>query len=258
MPNGNNVATIVTYEITGNVNVQRVPGISLSTTKGIGIGDLNFDDAFTAADVANATGCFEQYLYSKNDQFNPAGDSNGDGKIDTRDMFAIETIYQQRASAAVQTEMRTAVIRRGNMNGQFGTDAYDIDFLYTKFGASGDLWQYDLNVDGSVNQTDVDLMIHSVFHSEYGDANLDGRVNTTDFNMLAGNFGESGQGFATGDFNGDGIVESTDFNTFAQNYGFIYMAPAPLPGSSLGAVVPEPTALSMLCIGMTSLMRRRK
>jgi hypothetical protein len=244
----------VTYEITGNVNVQRVPGMAMTTTKGLGIGDLNFDDAFTTADVFNAVNCFEQYLYSRNAQFNPAGDSNGDGLIDTRDMFAIETIYQMQASSAVQSEMRSSVLRRGNMNGQFGTDAYDIDYLYTKFGATGDLWQYDLNVDGAVNSTDIDLMIHSVLHSEYGDANLDGRVNATDFNMLAGNFGLTGQGFATGDFTGDGLVDSTDFNRFAQNYGFIYMAPAP----SLGAVVPEPASMSLIVAGLALLAQRKK
>lgn len=256
VPSGNNVATIVTYEITGNVNVQRVPGMAMATTKGRGIGDLNLDGAFTPTDVANAVNCFEQYLYSRNAQFNPAGDSNGDGLIDTRDMFAIETIYQMQAAANVQTEMRSAVIRRGNMNGQFGTDAYDIDFLYTKFGASGDLWQYDLNVDGVVNTTDVDLMIRSLLHSEYGDANLDGRVNASDFNMLAGNFGLGNQGFATGDFTGDGIVDSTDFNRFAQNYGFIYMAPA--PSAALGSVVPEPASMSVILAGLAMVARRNR
>ncbi len=98
----------------------------------------------------------------------------------------------------------------------------------------------------------------AVLHSEYGDANLDGRVNTSDFNMLAGHFGSGGQGFATGDFNGNGIVDSTDFNTFAQNYGFIYMAPAPIPGSSLGAIVPEPTSLGLVGFALAVLARRRK
>ena len=43
VPHGNNVATIVSYEPTGSVNVQRVPGLFTSTIVGAGLGDLDFD-----------------------------------------------------------------------------------------------------------------------------------------------------------------------------------------------------------------------
>src|SRR5690606_22599322 len=39
---GNNVLTVVTWEITGNVNVQRFAGLGLDTTLGAGLGDLDF------------------------------------------------------------------------------------------------------------------------------------------------------------------------------------------------------------------------
>src|SRR5205085_3421527 len=77
VPSGNNVLTTVTYEITGNYSVQRFAGIELSTARGAGLGDLNYDGSYTASDVS---GSFEPVLYSQNAQFNPAGDLNGDGK----------------------------------------------------------------------------------------------------------------------------------------------------------------------------------
>ncbi len=52
-----------------------------------------------------------------------------------------------------------------------------------------------------------------------GDANRDRRVNLEDFNILAGNFGESGQQFTDADFTYDGIVNLDDFNVLAANFG---------------------------------------
>jgi hypothetical protein len=81
LTSGNHVATVVSYEISGNVNVQRFPGLFTSTIFGAGLGDLNFDGQYTAADV----NLFGQVLNSNNAQFNPAADLNGDGKIDNAD-----------------------------------------------------------------------------------------------------------------------------------------------------------------------------
>lgn len=54
-----------------------------------------------------------------------------------------------------------------------------------------------------------------------GDGNRSGQVEITDFNLLAANFGKSGQTFSQGnyDYSTDGTVSITDFNILAANFG---------------------------------------
>ena len=82
LTNGNHVFTVVSYERTGNVNVQRFPGNYTSTLNGLGLGDANFDGTFSPADID----IFRTLINSHNTQFNPAADMNGDGVIDLNDL----------------------------------------------------------------------------------------------------------------------------------------------------------------------------
>lgn len=82
---GNHVATVVSYEISGRANVQRFPGLSTSTIFGAGLGDLNFDGRYDAADVSQ----FKTVLLSNNGQFNPAADLNGDGLVNNSDLLLL-------------------------------------------------------------------------------------------------------------------------------------------------------------------------
>ena len=94
VPHGNNVATIVSYEPTGNVNVQRVPGLFTSTIIGAGLGDLDFDGDVDVKDVEE----FETVFLSSNSLFSPAADFNADGQIDYADLDLF-SIQQANASA---------------------------------------------------------------------------------------------------------------------------------------------------------------
>lgn len=81
---GNHVATVVTFEPTGNVNVQRNAGMFTSTIFGGGLGDLTFDGQFNVADVE----MFGVIHHSGNQQFNPAADFTGDGLVNDADLAA--------------------------------------------------------------------------------------------------------------------------------------------------------------------------
>lgn len=48
---GNHVATIVTYEPTGNFSIQRVPGLFTDTNIGAGFGDLNASGSYSTGDI---------------------------------------------------------------------------------------------------------------------------------------------------------------------------------------------------------------
>ncbi|MEO0964262.1 MAG: hypothetical protein AAFY08_04005 [Planctomycetota bacterium] len=79
---GNHAITLVTFEVTGNVNVQRFGGQFVSTIFGGGLGDLTFDGSFNVADID----AFAALWATQNQQFNPAADLDGDGWITALDI----------------------------------------------------------------------------------------------------------------------------------------------------------------------------
>lgn len=81
-----------------------------------------------------------------------------------------------------------------------------------------------------------------------GDANLDGRVDIADFGILRTNLGMSKGGtWAMGDFTGDGKVDIADFGILRSNLG----ATSP-------ATVPEPATMTLLAMGASALLIRRR
>ena len=261
VPNGNNVVTVVTYEIDGNYNIQRFTGITNANTVGAGIGDLNHDGTIGSDDLAGTSYGFEAVLYSQNAQFNASADVNGDGVVDDKDLFALDTTLAN-ASTAVKTTLRQVELRRGNINGDGYTNAADIDAEYKAVAKGTYSWTADLNSDGVVNKADVDTLVNKVFQTRYGDADLDGSVSINDFNILAANFGKAGT-WATGDFDGDGVVSINDFNLLAANFG--YGGPpvtaaqrAELKAFAAEISVPEPAILSLAATCVILLHSRRR
>lgn len=218
--NGNNVATVVTFGQTGTYNVQRIPGLHPATPLGAGLGDLNFNGQYQPDDVAHSAHGFEAVLYSRNQQFNPAADLNADGLVDNRDLYQFQSRLQSAGAGLATIAAAEEVLRRrGDMNQVDGTDAADIDFLFTRRGGAAD-WLYDLDVDGAITSGDVDTLVRTILRTRPGDANLDGSVNGSDFALLAGNFGRTGRGWSLGNFNGDDSVNGTDFALLAGHFGF--------------------------------------
>jgi hypothetical protein len=257
VPSGNHVATIVTYEITGNYNVQRIPGIAIQTTRGLGLGDVDHNNSYTVADITGV-GAFEQVLYSQDTQFNPAADLDGNGRVNNLDLYALEPFYLSvGASAAVRNETRAAVLRRGNVNLDGFTNAADIDALYGLFGVFN--WQADLNSNGIVGQGDVNTLVGTIFRTAFGDANLDGKVDKNDLAILRANLNKPG-GWAKGDFTGDGFVTTADIDWYLSNFRFpLVPAVFPDPGSDFfGRAVPEPSAAGVVLMGAVALLRRRR
>ncbi len=82
LTHGNHVATVVSFERTGNVNVQRIPGLFTSTIYGAGLGDLDFNGVIEAADLT----LFEQAIFSQQNIFNVAADFDANGRIDYIDL----------------------------------------------------------------------------------------------------------------------------------------------------------------------------
>ncbi|HMO27267.1 MAG TPA: hypothetical protein PKB10_13470, partial [Tepidisphaeraceae bacterium] len=196
-------------------------------------------------------------LYSRDAQFNPAADLDADGRVTNRDLYALEEYLNlENASPAVLTEIRNAVVRRGNVNLDGGTNAADIDFLYAHFGSTD--WQMDLNSNGIVGQGDVNTLVGIIFQTAFGDANLDGKVDKNDLNILRLNLNQPG-GWANGDFNGDGLVTAADVAWWQLNFTFpAITATFPDPGIDGWSIVPEPATAGVVMMICTGLLSRRR
>lgn len=109
----------------------------------------------------------------------------------------------------------------------------DIDALAYAVATGAGLF-YDLNLSGQVDSADLDLVVHFLFNTEYGDANLDRKVDMDDLKVVAANFGGPG-GWAQGNFNGVGGVNITDLARLATFFGFGVMA-----GRAAGDAESEP------------------
>ncbi len=91
----------------------------------------------------------------------------------------------------------------------------------------------------------------TVMYTLCGDANLDGVVNGADLNTVLSNYNKTGMYWSQGDFNYDGTVNGADLNMVLSNYN---------QSVSVGAAVPEPSALWLAAAGLAGLLaygRRR-
>jgi Dockerin type I domain/Alpha amylase, catalytic domain len=263
IPKGNNAFTVVTYEVTGTSNVQRFAGQWIDG-RGAGLGDLNFDGAYQPDDMAFSGYSFEGLLYTQNQQFNPAADVNADGLIDNRDLYAMHDVYVTAgASQPVLDEWHNVLVRRGDVNQNGATDAYDIDYLYDQFGSNA--WITDLDVDQTAGQSDVDLLVHLIFGTEYGDVNLDGSIDFGDLALLAPYYNQpEGDRWSHGDFNGSHTVDMDDLEIMAMYFGWTPTnGPIGVTAEQLAAALgqfqaPEPGTLGMVVVGGVVLLRRRR
>jgi alpha-amylase len=250
---GNHVATVVTFEMTGNANVQRFPGLFTDTNIGVGFGDMNGNGVLQTNEINGAGSlAFKTLLYSQGNAFHAAADVDGDGKITNLDLFELgDELTSGGASAAVMTSYDQLLVLRGNVNQDGATNGADAATLFANFGPSN--WLMDLNVDGVINVADVSTLVDDLVRTSRGDFNLDRRVDAADFLLWQRGLGSSSARFDLGDANLDGVVNGVDLATWRAAFG----QTAPLAMGSIAAV-PEPSAIAMGLLGASAGRRRKQ
>lgn len=259
---GNHVATVVTYEITGNFSIHRYTGLFADTNIGAWFGDMNFSGTYSTSDIRGTNNnSVEDILYSQNTKFGSSGaafDVNGDGLGDNRDLFLLgNELVSHGAGQTVLDSYTDLLLHRGDMNASGATDAADVAALYSSFGSPS--WLTDLNVDGAVNIADVQTMVTQIFRTVAGDFNVDGRVDAADFVVWrrSGNIA-SGAQFTQGDADFDGDVDGADLTAWRSQFGFVRQPLSPGLGNGAAlTAVPEPGAFGVLVLLSSSLVTVR-
>jgi len=239
---GNHVVTVVSFEPTGNFNIQRFAGLFTNTGVGTGFGDLDADGAIQVADLSGlGNGSFEDVLYSQNALFNAAADVNGDGLVTNQDLFDLgDELLLAGASQAALDAYDDVLLRRGDINQDGFTNNADVAALYASFGGTG--WLEDLNADGTVDLTDVQTLITDIARTSQADFNLDRDVGGRDFLAWQRGVGTTGVGrFDQGDSDLNGNIDGGDLAAWQSSFGF--QGPATILAASASAptAVPEPS-----------------
>jgi glycosidase len=265
---GNHVATVVTYEPTGNYNIQRFAGLFTQTNnRGFNFGDMNFGNTYVVADIretAPDNGSVEDVLYSQNGKFSSAFDVNGDGLGDNRDLFLLKDVLVAAPTSAfvnasneqnVLNAYTDLLLKRADLDGSLSSNISDMGNLYDSFGNVS--WTMDLDVNNLVDIDDVKTMVTELFRTLPGDFNLDGLVDTADYVIARKSSGSSGMRYYNGDADYDGDVDSSDLGIWQQNYGFIRQ-PLSASGGGGAGLVPEPSGLllSVMFYGLVAATRR--
>ncbi len=233
---GNHVVTIVSFEPTGNVNVQRIAGVSTVTNLGIGDGDLSGDGFLLPNDLAGPTG-LGAVLLSENALFNAAADVDANGLVDNRDLFLLQDTYINNAAIPATVDFFEGVLRdRADFDLSGTPDAADLAMIYANLGS--DDWTLDLDVDGVVTLADAQVFVTQLLRTSPGDFNFDGVVDAADYAAWRNNV----QGSGAGDANFDGVVDAADLAIWKAAVGF---ARTPLTSNPRPATSPVPEAGSL-------------
>ena len=138
-------------------------------------------------------------------------------------------------------------------------DASDIDLLAAAVRSASTESIFDLDLSGSTDQGDLDMLIHDVLGTFYGDANLDGEFNSLDIVAVfqTGKYEDAeplNADWASGDWDHDQDFTTSDLVAAFQDGGYEQG-----PRSAIRAsVVPEPVGGMLMLLAVPWLMGCRR
>ena len=162
----------------------------------------------------------------------------------------------QKAIALI-TDTDDSLLKGSLPIGRFTFELMSVGGLECDYDADGDCDQLDINAlyeAGSASDSEIDAWLVAASSADnmanpsgntwrLGDLNLDGSVNSTDLGLLLNDFGSTTHvQWINGNFNDDGMVNSGDLGLLLNNFG----ATAPL-------AVPEPSFFAMIFVALGGL-----
>lgn len=167
----------------------------------------------------------------------------------------------QYGSDEVRLTFHATPVLRGDFNQNDVYDCGDIDLLATLLAGDYFEVEYDLDGDAAIAWSDFETwLILAGQHDEPvtgggaylpADANLDGAVNQLDLDVWRVSRFSTNAAWCNGDFNLDGTVDVRDFNVWNR---WKYQSSA-----TYAQTLPEPTAATLLvCLGSAVITQRRK
>ena len=145
------------------------------------------------------------------------------------DGIEIRTSEFDVPSQRPRLELTYRAALQGDFNRDFVLDESDIDLLCQALRDGSEASDFDLNLDGTLSESDLDEMIFEVLGTSYGDANLDGIFNSSDLVKIfqVGEFEDDVDGNSTwsdGDWNCDGDFTTSDLVVAFRAGGFVAAA----------------------------------
>ena len=200
------------------------------------------------------------FSYRDNDDpLGNAGPRNGDINFSTAYVWAdpdnmpgFPTKIPSHWGQMIAGEPTTTVSGDFDNNGVL--DVVDADALVGVIAAMTNDPDFDLTLDGTVDQADLSMWLADAatahgFAAPYlaGDANLDGTVNVVDLNSLGVNWQSATGAWSAGDFNADNMVNVGDLNRLGVNWQ------QSIPLAAANSAVPEPSAITLVLLSIVLL-----
>ena len=144
----------------------------------------------------------------------------------------------------------------GDFDGDLGLDCADVDALVTEIASAGGDLAFDVDGNGMVDLTDLEVWLEGAGEHLVGggflpgDANLDGHVDNSDFNVWNANKFTGGNGWCGGDFNADGFYRWFRLQCLEREQV--------LPPSVSVASVPEPQGIATFLIALAAWLGGRR
>lgn len=132
----------------------------------------------------------------------------------------------------------------GDLDHDRDVDADDIGLLQRAVRKGDVDAMYDVSADGQLSKADLDLLVHEILGTRYGDANLDGRVDTLDYSAWAHNRFQNDTTWAMADWNHDGMTDLRDLNVWNQNRFTSGSIAKPASEATFGSRTPRATLRS--------------
>jgi len=149
-----------------------------------------------------------------------------------------------------------------DFNRNFRLDSGDLDLLTLRVDLGSTDILYDLDSNGVVDFEDLQIAVHDLHNTYFGDANDDGQFTSEDLIQVfvAGLYENSEVNdavWSTGDWNGDREFSSSDIVFAFQDAGY-EQGPRPVVAAAMSVPEPSTALLTVIALACVVFTRRRQ